>query len=290
MKKLLIIWALLISVCFAQSKAGFYIVGGKVITVQDTSSQKYLKAVESSGVVPSVAQNFYSNYLVTIFKELGTWNGAVAIYPFVGGTAASHKWNLKNPLDTDGAKRLTFVGGVTHNANGFNGNGSTGYAVTYVVPNTDLTTSINLGFYTRSSQFDIVDCLGAYRVGEPSIRTIIRSSSYTNIASGLSTLSSNDRIDSSPILSKGYFAMNSNSSALQNWFNGNLISGTNSAYGLSGKSTRSITIGAVGEGTSGSQYSNRNFNLLIVSSGFTSTQNTQTSRVVTFSQGILGRN
>ena len=74
MKKLIIIWALLISVCYAQSKAGFYVVGGKVITVQDTSSRNYLKAVENAGVVPSVLQNAASNFLVTSEKAIGSYS------------------------------------------------------------------------------------------------------------------------------------------------------------------------------------------------------------------------
>jgi hypothetical protein len=57
-----------------------------------------------------------------------------AIYPFVGGTAASHKWNLKDPRDLDSAYRLVFSGGGTHDANGYKGNGTTARATTYLTP------------------------------------------------------------------------------------------------------------------------------------------------------------
>lgn len=46
-----------------------------------------------------------------------------AIYPFVGGTAFTNKFNLINPLDTNAAFRITFNGGWTHNSNGVTGNG-----------------------------------------------------------------------------------------------------------------------------------------------------------------------
>lgn len=57
----------------------------------------------------------------------------IAIYPFVGGNATAHKFNLINPLNTDAAKRLVFNGTVTHNSRGIKGNGSTGYVSTKIM-------------------------------------------------------------------------------------------------------------------------------------------------------------
>ena len=66
--------------------------------------------------------------LVTDLKGYGLWTKMKAIYPFVGGTATTHKFNLKNPLDTDGAFRLSFSGGWTHSANGALPNGTNAFA------------------------------------------------------------------------------------------------------------------------------------------------------------------
>ena len=55
--------------------------------------------------------------LVTSMKADGTWAKCSAIYPFVGGTATTHKFNLKNPADTNAAFRLSFSGGWIHSAN-----------------------------------------------------------------------------------------------------------------------------------------------------------------------------
>lgn len=74
------------------------------------------------------------NNMVNELKAVGLWNRFNFIYPFVGGTAESHKWNLKNPQNTDAAFRITWGGTVTHNANGITGNGSTGYGNTYLTP------------------------------------------------------------------------------------------------------------------------------------------------------------
>lgn len=76
------------------------------------------------------------NSLILDLKKYDIWAKMKAIYPFVGGTASTHKFNLKDPQDTNGAYRLTFYGGWTHNSNGVTPNGSTGYADTFLNPNT----------------------------------------------------------------------------------------------------------------------------------------------------------
>jgi len=152
MKRIFIIWALLIGVCYAQSKAGFYVVGGKVITVQDTSSRNYLKAVENAGVVPSVLQNAASNFLVTSEKAIGSYSLITAQYPFIGGNAATHKFNLNNPVDTDLGFRLVFFNSPTHTSAGVLFNGTTQYANTFLNPSTALsTTSNHISYYTPTN-------------------------------------------------------------------------------------------------------------------------------------------
>lgn len=76
--------------------------------------------------------------LVRRLKTAGLWSKMKAIYPFVGGTATTHKWNLKDPQDTDAAFRLTFSGGWTHGSTGALPNGTSAYADTKLVPSTEL--------------------------------------------------------------------------------------------------------------------------------------------------------
>jgi hypothetical protein len=79
------------------------------------------------------------------------WSKCLALYPFVGGAAGSHKYNLKDPRDLDAAYRLTFSGGLTHNANGITGNGSNGYANTNLNVNTVLSLNdCHISFYSRT--------------------------------------------------------------------------------------------------------------------------------------------
>ena len=63
--------------------------------------------------------------LVIGLKATNLWNKMQVIYPFVGGTAFSHKFNLKNPIPTNAAFQATFNGALIHNAYGV-GSGSIG--------------------------------------------------------------------------------------------------------------------------------------------------------------------
>jgi hypothetical protein len=92
------------------------------------------------------------NSLVTDLKTYNIWSKMKALYPFVGGTASSHKWNLKDPRDLDAAYRLVFNGGWTHSNTGALPNGTTGYADTYLTPQSNLTqNNCHLSFYSRSN-------------------------------------------------------------------------------------------------------------------------------------------
>jgi hypothetical protein len=98
--------------------------------VSDTDAQTFL----NSAIITDQTQANAINTLVTDLKSAGIWTKMKAIYPFVGGTASTHKFNLKDPRDLNAAYRLTFAGGGTHNADGYKGNGTTARAITYLTP------------------------------------------------------------------------------------------------------------------------------------------------------------
>lgn len=92
--------------------------------------------------------------LVSSAKTNGWWTVCDAIYPFVGGTATTHKFNLKNPADTNAAFRLLFSGGITHNANGVTGNGINGSAFTFLNQNLLSVNSTHISTYSRTNVQD----------------------------------------------------------------------------------------------------------------------------------------
>ena len=90
--------------------------------------------------------------LVTTMKADGTWSKCNAIYPMVGGTATTHKFNLKNPLDTNAAFRLSFNGGWTHSSNGALPNGTNTYAITFFNPSLNASqNSHHISYYSRTN-------------------------------------------------------------------------------------------------------------------------------------------
>jgi hypothetical protein len=102
-------------------------------------AQTYLSAVVAAGGTGITST--VSAATITMFNSIwsnGLNTNMLAMYPFIGGTAGSHKFNGMNPLDTNGAYRLTFAGGWTHSANGALPNGTNAYANTFYNCNVEI--------------------------------------------------------------------------------------------------------------------------------------------------------
>ncbi len=113
----------------------------------DADAQAFIMA---AGITDATQQSAIIT-LVTDLKGYGIWSKMKAIYPFVGGTSSTHKWNLKDPRDLDAAFRLVFNGGGTHSSNGWLPNGTNGYANSYFNPNTNLIiNSGHIAVYSRT--------------------------------------------------------------------------------------------------------------------------------------------
>jgi hypothetical protein len=106
--------------------------------------------------------------LVIGLKTAGLWTKMAAIYPFVGGTAALHKWNLKDPRDLDAAYRLTFNGGTHSTALGYKPNAAPDSTLfcgdTHFVPSGPLDiNSTHLSLYSLSTMGNAARCdMGHY--------------------------------------------------------------------------------------------------------------------------------
>lgn len=121
---------------------------------------KTVKGTGGSGGLPASdvdADNFFTRAAITdpvqksavtnltiSLKSAGIWAKMRALYPLVGGTAASHSHNLKSA-----SYQITWNGAMTHNANGVTGaggNGDTGLDMTPMNPD-----SISFGVYCKSA-------------------------------------------------------------------------------------------------------------------------------------------
>ena len=75
-----------------------------------------------------------------------------ALYPFVGGTAAKHKFNFMDARDLNAAFRLVFNGGITHSSNGVQFGGVNGWAETNLTTSSVLSqNSTHLSLYSRTN-------------------------------------------------------------------------------------------------------------------------------------------
>lgn len=74
-----------------------------------------------------------------------------ALYPFVGGTASTHKYNFMDARDLDAAFRLTFNGGWTHSSTGALPNGTNAYADTFLTPSGNIgQNDSHISYYSRT--------------------------------------------------------------------------------------------------------------------------------------------
>ena len=106
----------------------------------------------TAATITDSTQKSAVNQLVKDLKTANVWAKMKAVYPFVGGTAASHRFNLKAPTTNNSDFYLDFIGGVTHSSTGVKFNGSTGYADTKLIPFNDLTSdNTHHSVYSRSA-------------------------------------------------------------------------------------------------------------------------------------------
>lgn len=115
----------------------------------DVDAQAFITA---AGIIDNTQKTAINN-LVLGLKDNGTWSKYKAIYPIIGGTSDSHKYNLKDPRDLDVAYRLTYSGAFTHTSDGMLNNTTSIYANTHLVPINDLTgiNNSHISFYSRTT-------------------------------------------------------------------------------------------------------------------------------------------
>lgn len=125
---------------------------GSTLVWQFSSLDPDAQAFITAAAITNPTQITAINTLVVSLKANGIWTKMKALYPFVGGTATTHKFNLKNPLDTDAAFRLVFNGGWVHSNTGSTPNGANAFANTFYAPKTNgLQNSAHISYYSRTN-------------------------------------------------------------------------------------------------------------------------------------------
>ena len=285
MKYILII-ALLFNVSSAQSLFGVVASDGF-----DADARRYL---DSAGITNSSQRSAFNTF-VKGMKSNGLWTKAAAIYPFMGTTASSQKWNAKDVRDLDAAYRLTFVNSATHDANGVTFNGTTQYAQTYLTASSVQTDNNNaILIYNRTNNSGSITDIGARstRVSGGERITAI----YAKLGDGkayaynqnLSLEFSATNTDASGL----YINTRTSSTSFKVFRNGTQLGSTISTSNTETLPVASYTIGALNwAGTGLFNYSNRNYCFAVIfTSGLSDSEASTASSLINTLQTALGRN
>lgn len=123
---------------------------GAMITVTVAQMTQVTDFLTNTGIVDATITGAVRTLAMRL-DDFGIWSKMRALYPFVGGTATTHKYNLKDPRDLDAAYRMIFAGGWTHNSNGITGNGTNTSGDSRLANNVPSQNSLNMGVYNRTA-------------------------------------------------------------------------------------------------------------------------------------------
>ena len=255
----------------------------QVVNAVDADAQAFISAAG----ITNLTQASAVNVLVNDLKTYGLWTKMKALYPMVGGTATSHKFNLKDPRDLDAAFRLTFSGGWTHSSTGALPNGTTGYAETYFNPTTgySVNNSAHISFYSRTNASEANDTeMGCYDVNNLVITTRRSDQSnktflFANTNNGINFVDSD---------SLGLYVSNRINNQANGFKNG--VSKGSNTVADNARNNRTIVIGANNAtGFNITQYSSRQSAFSSIGDGLTDTEAANFYNSVQKFQTTLGR-
>ena len=253
----------------------------------DTDAQAFITA---ANITDTTQQNAI-NTLVTQLKTYGIWTKMKALYPFVGGTASSHKFNLKDPRDLDAAYRLVFAGGWTHSSTGAKPNGTTGYADTKLNPTLSCTlNNTHLSFYSRTNiasnlnQWDISATDGDF------LPTLSLTSGYQGVAYSDQynyVSGGGGRTSFANTNTTGFYIGSRTSNTSLKFFRNDVVRSTSTTLHSGTMPNRSIYIGRNTAGTIA--YSSKETAFASIGDGLTDTESANFYTAVQTFQTTLGR-
>lgn len=103
--------------------------------------------ITSSGITDTLQKSAINDLVVQLKKDT-LWDKFLALYPMIGGTDASTKWNLKNPADLDNAYRITWNGTPTFKSTGVTCLASTDWGDTHLNDTVLLYDNSSISFYS----------------------------------------------------------------------------------------------------------------------------------------------
>jgi hypothetical protein len=245
--------------------------------------------ITQSGLTNPIHINAIQN-LVQDLKNYNLYARIKALYPFVGGTATSHKFNLINPNDTDAAFRLLFAGGIIHDSNGVTFDGINGYANTFLNPNPIITLNKEtLALYSRTSS-DGGTGVDMGAATNTNVRNQIQIRTNTNEITAHINSTTGGSLSISGIIDGSGFFMSSRqtSTDLRTYINGIQV-GLSTILNNGIRCTIPIYIGARNVANVSGSFVNKNFAIAVIAAEYTPEEAKIFYNIVQKYQTLLGR-
>jgi hypothetical protein len=254
----------------------------------DVDAAAYLATIAISGGTTDPTIDSAVNTLFTELKSNGLYSKMLAMYPFVGATAASHSINAL----LNSSYNITWFGGMTHGISGSTGNGTNGYGIPNILTS-NFTSSSNysMGFYQNTENTPLC--------GEEVSMGILLGSSNFQIASNVNStkwfmrsnsgtgteLANSGNIDGNYILNRTgttYTSLSRNNSVI--------LSNTSSPNALQVNHKIYLFNFNFGNAPYGNGFANQTYCFAFFGEGFSNSEITTLDSIINTFQTSLGRN
>jgi len=232
--------------------------------------------------ITNVAQQDAIIKLTRDLKGNLLWDKFVAIYPFAGSTATTHRINLKSA----GTYDITFSGGWTHNATGAVSNGTNAIGNTFINPSLVPLMGLNSTHISCRSATNVASAGTIMGAADSTASLDLVPRGTTNLIS--SRINTATVVQFANTTSIGYFVTSRTASNLTNPYRNAVSFGNNTAVS-SNKPNSNIFIGCRSINGAAGNYRVATINFATVGSGLTSGEVTTLTNIVTTFSTSLGR-
>lgn len=238
----------------------------------DSDAQAYFTALPSD---PGTTFKDAWNTFVVSAKADGYYTKFIALYPLPGTSAGNNAVNAKNPGTFD----ITWSGTITHDSNGFTGNGGAVHGSTGITPSTHMTLNdTHLAVYCRTTAASSNPDMGCIATDRINLACRIGSNAITEHGSVFIVSANSD--------GQGFFVTSRRSNTdLELYKNGSSMATNTSAGGGSLPNTVLAVGGSQGQGGS-----NHNIAFASAGSGLTDTEVSNFYTAIQAFQTALSRN
>lgn len=260
------------------------------IVTQSTSNYSYTDADANASITAKSltgAEQESEYLLITGLKTNSLYVKTQAIYTFKGTNSSQHKFNSKNPIDTDAAFRLTFSGSGSFSNLGYQCNGSNSYANPHFVPSVNQNVNSNGVTVVSGTNNPTTDAIeyGIYVSGSQG--------SYLNLkrynTDGERGTGMNGGVikQTGVFESRGIFTSTRQSATITKLFRNSTQIATGNSGGTLPGST--VFIGALNYGGSAISVTPQRLQMVIIHEGLSDSETVTLHSVINISETIAGR-